>query len=145
MNNIWARSVFNKNRLRRYGIIGDKQLQTLSSAANIKKKRCVTCVASYNDSWALYRASFEPCQCNRNLFSVGKKLKESIFKSNNQVSFTVPTRTWVLSKECIGLRPNAKRRIDIWIKKWRWYSFFSMVDVILQGVWYFTVLGIVLH
>ena len=50
VNNIWARGVFNKNRLHKYTIIGDKQLQkknvaTLNSASHIKKKHCVTCVA----------------------------------------------------------------------------------------------------
>ena len=30
----------------------------------------------------------------RDLFDVGTKLKENIFKSNNQISSTVVTRTW---------------------------------------------------
>ena len=71
----------------------------LNSAAHIKRKCCVTCVADKNANRALYIASSECCQTNRNLFSVVTKLKESIFKSNNQINSTVTTRTWVLSKE----------------------------------------------
>ena len=71
---------------------------TLNSAADIEQKRYVTCVAGYSDSSALYIGSSESCQPNRNLFCAGAKLKESIFKSNNQINPTVPTRTWVLSK-----------------------------------------------
>ena len=58
----------------------------LNSAAHIKQNRCVTCVDGQNDSRALYRASSESYQPNRNLFDVGTKLKESIFKSNNQIN-----------------------------------------------------------
>ena len=83
-----------------------RNVATLNSAAHIKQKRCVTCVAGQNDSRALYIASSESCQPNRNLFGVGTKLKESIFKSNNQINSTVTTRTWVLSKEWIRTWPN---------------------------------------
>ena len=41
----------------------------------------------------------------RDLFGVRKKLKESIFKNNNQISSTLTTRTWVLPAE--------------WIRTWR--------------------------
>ena len=34
-------------------------------------------------------ASSESCQPSRNLIGIGKKLKESIFKSNNQINSTV--------------------------------------------------------
>ena len=78
----------------------------LNSAAHIKQNRCVTCVDGQNDSRALYRASSESYQANRNLFDVGTKLKESIFKSNNQINSTVTTRTGVLSKEWIITWPN---------------------------------------
>ena len=37
----------------------------------------------------------------RDLFGVGKKLKESIFKNNNQISSTLTTKTWVLPAEWI--------------------------------------------
>ena len=40
------------------------------------------------------------------MFGVETKLKESTFKSNNQISSAVTTRTWVLSKEWIRTRPN---------------------------------------
>ena len=75
-----------------------RNVTILNSAANIKQKRYVTYVAGQNYSWALYIASSESCQANKNLFGVGTKLKESIFKSNNQINSTVTTRTWVLTK-----------------------------------------------
>ena len=49
--------------------------------------------------WAVYIASSESCQPNRDLFGVGTKLKESIFKSNNQINSTVTTRKRILSAE----------------------------------------------
>ena len=83
-----------------------RNVTTLNSAAHIKQKCCVACVAGKNDKRALYIASPESCQPNRNLFGVGTKLKESIFKSNNQIISTVTTRTWVLSKEWIRTWQN---------------------------------------
>ena len=53
-------------------------------------------------------ASSEPCQPNRNLFGVGTKLKESIFKSNNQINSTVTTRIFERMDQNV-----AKHRIDI--------------------------------
>ena len=53
-------------------------MTTLNSAAHIKQKCCVACVASKNEKRALYIASSESCQPNRNLFGIGIKLKESI-------------------------------------------------------------------
>ena len=79
---------------------------TLNSAAHVEEKHRLTYVAGYSDSRVLYIASYESCQPNRNLIGVGTKLKESIFKSNNQISSTVTTRTWVLSKEWIRKWPN---------------------------------------
>ena len=49
---------------------------TLNSAVHIKQKCCVTCVAGQNDSRALYIASSESCQPNRNLFGGGQSLKK---------------------------------------------------------------------
>ena len=48
---------------------------------------------------AVYIASFESCQPNRDLFGVGAKSKKSIFKNNNQINSTVRTRKWILSAE----------------------------------------------
>ena len=61
-------------------------------------------MAGKNDKRAFYIVSSESCQPYRNLFGVGTKLKESIFKSNNQINSTVTTR--VLSKEWIITWPN---------------------------------------
>ena len=83
-----------------------RNVATLNSAAHIKQKRCVTCRLGQNDSRTLCIATSESCQPNRNLFGVRKKLKESIFKCNNQINSTVTIRTWVLSKEWLRTRPN---------------------------------------
>ena len=50
VNNIRARGVFNKKRLRKYTIMEannskERNVATLNSVAHIKQKRCVTCVA----------------------------------------------------------------------------------------------------
>ena len=108
-----------------------RNVATLNNAAQIKQKCCVTCLAGKNDSRALYIASSESCQPNRNLFSVGTKLKESIFKSNNQINSTVTTRTWVLSKEWIrtwlntGLVSEWKNGGGTSFFEW-WMLFFRM-------------------
>ena len=83
-------------------------MATLNSAVYIKEKRYVTCVAGKNDSRVLYRAASESFQPNRNLFVVGKKLKENVFKSNNQINSTATNRTMVLSKESIIKWPNTE-------------------------------------
>ena len=83
-----------------------RNVATLNSAAHDQQKCCVTCVAGQNDSRALSIASSVSCQPNRNLFDVGANLKESIFKSNNQINSTVTTRAWVLSKECLRTQPR---------------------------------------
>ena len=70
-----------------------RNVTTLNSSAHIMQKCYVAYVAGKNDKMALYIASSESCQPNRNLFGVGTKLKESIFKSNNQINSTVTTRT----------------------------------------------------
>ena len=70
-----------------------RNVTTLNSAAHIKEKWCVACVAGKNDKTALYIASFESCQLNRNFLGLGTNFKESIFKSNNQINSTVATRT----------------------------------------------------
>ena len=70
-----------------------RKVTTLNSTVQIKQKCCVACVAGKNDKMALYIASSESGQPNRNLFVVGTKLKESIFKRNDQFNSTVTTRT----------------------------------------------------
>ena len=74
---------------------------TLNSAAHIKQKHCVTYMDGQNNSRVLYIASSESWQLNRNLFGIGTKSKESVFKSDNQINSTGTTRTWVLSKKWI--------------------------------------------
>ena len=65
----------------------------MNSATHIKQKCCVAFVAGKNDKRALYIAFSESFQLNSNLFGVGTKLKESIFKSSNQIDSTVTIRT----------------------------------------------------
>ena len=83
--------MFNKNTLRKYTIIGDKQLQ--KKERDHFEQRSVACVVGKNDKRALYIPSSEFCQLDRNLFGIRATLKESIFMSNNQVNSTVTTRT----------------------------------------------------
>ena len=68
-------------------------MAALNSAVHIKQKCCVACVAGKIDKRALYKASSKSCQPNKNLFDIGAKLKESIFKSNNKINSTVKGRT----------------------------------------------------
>ena len=76
------------------------------STAHVKQKRCV-----YLCGWLerqQHLSSFTSCQPNRNLFGVVRKLKESIFKSNNQINSTVRCRTFKridqnLAKHSIGI------------------------------------------
>ena len=77
-------------------------------------------------------------QCNfdsgwfRDLFSVGKKLEENIFKNINQISSTVTTRTWLLSPECTRTWPSIGMRM----KKWWWFPpVCFLVGVVFQGAW----------
>ena len=96
ISHIRATVVLSKSRLHKCIIIGDKQLQ----------KSSVACVVGYNDSRAVYIASSESCQPNRDLFGVGTKLKTSIFKKDNQINSTVTTRIWVVSVEWIRTWPS---------------------------------------
>ena len=83
-----------------------RNVTTLNSAAHIRQKCCGACVSGKNDKGVLYIASSESYQPNSNLFGVGTKLKESIFKSNNQINSTITTRTSILSKKWIRTWPN---------------------------------------
>ena len=69
-----------------------RNVTTSNNAAHIKQKCCAACAAGKNEKRVLHIASSESCQPNRNLFGVAIKLKESIFKSNNQNNSTVTTR-----------------------------------------------------
>ena len=59
------------------------------------------------------------------------KIEKNIFISNNQISSTVTTRTWVFSTEWTRTWPS----ISIPMKKWWWFPFVWMVDVFIQGAW----------
>ena len=66
-----------------------RNVTTLNSAAHIKQKCCVAYVAGKNDKRALYIASSESYQPNRNLFGLGRKLKESILCHHPPPSATI--------------------------------------------------------
>ena len=102
VNNIRATGFFNKNRLRRCTIIGDKQLQKeerghLVQRSGYKANSSVTCVVGQNDTRTVYKASSESCQPKRFIWCWYKV--ERKFKNNNQINSTVTTRTWILSTE----------------------------------------------
>ena len=59
------------------------------------------------------------------------KVEKNIFKNNNQLSSTVTTRTWVLSTEWTRTWTS----IGIRMKKWWWFLFVWMVDVVIHGAW----------
>ena len=46
------------------------------------------------------------------LFGVGRKLKESVFKNNNQINSTVTTKSWVLSTEWTRTWPKKYKKCD---------------------------------
>ena len=89
-------------------------------------------MAGKNDKKALYVVSSESCQPNTNLFGVGTKLKESIFKSNNQINPLLQPE----HEFCQKNRSERGQAQDWYrMKQWWWYPFVSMVDVVLQGAW----------
>ena len=93
--NIQATRMLNKNRLRKCTIIGDKQLQKNRKSTNLNR----TTVGRF--TWlSLNLVNL------RDLFCVGTKLKESIWKNKNQINSTVTIRTWVLSTEWTRTWPS---------------------------------------
>ena len=97
VNKIRATGVLNKNKLRRCTIIGDKQLQKkrrwlLSTAHRTPSKKAVQLVWLVRTTAGRSTWLFLNLVNLRDLFGVGTKLKESIFKNNNQINSTVTTR-----------------------------------------------------
>ena len=86
-----------------------KNVTTLNSAEHIKQKWCVACVAGKNDDRALYIASSEFCQPNRNLFSIGTNLKEqqpNQFHGYNQSMSFVKRMDQNVAKHRNGIKWN---------------------------------------
>ena len=79
-----------------------RKLATLNKAHSVKKQ------CNFDSRW-LERQQFGL----KSLLGVGTKLKESIFKSNNQINCIATTRTWDLSTELT--------------RTWPWYSNEKMV------------------
>ena len=79
-----------------------RNVTTLKSAAHIKQKCCVACVAGKNDKRALYIPSSESCCPNKNLFGVGTKLV------SNETMVVVPVcfNDRCCSSGCVGIVLN---------------------------------------
>ena len=122
VNNIWATGVHNKNRLRKCTIARDKQLQ--KKECGHFGQRTSTKKGSATWQWlvwiptkwcALLLLNFMNL---RGLFGVWKKLKEDIFKNNNQINSTVTTRRGFFFSLC-------------------WIRAFPSTRVVLQNAWVF--------
>ena len=105
VNNIRATRVLNKNRLCKCTIIGDKQLQKKERGHFKQRTSSKNAVQLWLEQWQGDLHSFNLVNL-RDFFSVGTKLKERIFKTNNQINSTVITRTWVLSAEWTRTWPS---------------------------------------
>ena len=63
----------------------------------------------------------------RDLYGVGTKLKNNIFKNNSQINSVVTNMGFVNRMDQYVVKywyPN---------EKWWWFPFVSMVDVVIQG------------
>ena len=74
--------------------------------------------------------SSDPCETNR-FARCWRKLKENIFKNNNQISSTLTSRTWVFPTKWTRTEPS----IGIRMKKWWWFTYVWLVDVVLLRPW----------
>ena len=63
----------------------------------------------------------------RDLYGVGTKLKNNIFKNNNQINSVVTNMGFVNRMD--------QNVVKYWYpnEKWWWFPFVSMVDVVIQG------------
>ena len=103
-------------------------MATLNSAHQAKKQ--CNFDSGWNDSSEISIAFSESCEPKR-FARCWNKVEKNIFKSNNQISFTVVTTTWVLSPEWTRTWPSTIIRK----KKWWWFPFVWMVDVAIHVVW----------
>ena len=63
----------------------------------------------------------------RDLYGVGTKLKNNIFKNNNQINSVVTNMGFVNRMD--------QNVVKYWYpnEKWWWFPFVSMIDVVIQG------------
>ena len=63
----------------------------------------------------------------RDLYGVGTKLKNNIFKNNNQINSVVTNMGFVNRMD--------QNVVKYWYpnEKWWWFPFVSVVDVVIQG------------
>ena len=125
VNNIWAIGVFNKNRLRKCTSVGTNSRKKRNVATLYRAHQAKKVVQLWQ--WLVWTTS-EWCTLLllnflnlRDLFGVWTKLKESIFKNNNQFNSTVTTRTWFFFDR---MDQNVfKYKTGIRMKKWWWSPF----------------------
>ena len=91
VNNIWATSVPNNANTLSLGANNCKKKKRGRFEQRTSSKKEMQ-LWRWNDSRAVYIVSSESCE-PKSFFGVGTKLKECIFKNNNQISSTVTTRT----------------------------------------------------
>ena len=84
-----------------------------------------------NETWPLWTAYFWQWLVRITAGNLRAKLKESIFKNNNQINYTVTTTTWVLSTE--WSRTWSSKGL---VLKWKMVVVpaWLKVGVVLQGV-----------
>ena len=113
VSNIWATGVLNKNRLRKWAIVGDKQPQKkkcgrFGERTSSKKSSATLTVVDFNENrrrCTLFLLNFLNL---RDLLGVRIKLQKNIFKNNNQTNLTVTTRAGFFSKGWTRAFPSAR-------------------------------------
>ena len=122
VNMIWASGVFNKNRLRKYTIIGDKQVQKkecghFEQRSTHEAKTLCNLRGWLERQQGTLRSSYEYCQLNKNLFSVGTSSKEVYSKGTTKwISMLQPKHGFCQKN---GTQ-RGQTQIGIWMKKWWW-------------------------
>ena len=114
VNNLWAIGV-----LKKIGQENALSLRTNSSKKKKKRKKKETWPFKQRNTHQVKKqCTLSRCSAGRftqlllnlvnlrDLFGVGTKLKERIFKNNNQMNSTLTTRTWILSTEWIRTLPS---------------------------------------
>ena len=135
--NIWASGVFNKNRLRKYTIIGDKQLQKKECdhfeqrSTHQAKALCNLCGWLEWQQGAL-RSFFRVLPTK--IWSALEQSWKKYIQEQQSNQFQSYNQSMGFAKRMD--QNTAKHRIGTRMKKWWWYPFvFLMVDVVLQGAW----------
>ena len=141
VNNIWTTGVLNKNSIRKSTIFVGKQSQKKECGnfgqRTSSKKSSATwqwLVWTTREWCTLFLLNFLNL---RDLFDVWIRLKESIFKKNNQINFAVTTRAGFFQKD-----GPERFQVQDWYPIEKMVVFpvclmfdVSMLDVVLQNAW----------